>query len=711
MKFLNLIIFLSIMLFFKANAQIVYINETGNSIQAWQDHYDQAPNVQTCSEGVLKDSEKQAVLNYINLIRSIHNLMPVEYDYTGDIYAQKSALIQVANSFLSHTPPTSASCYSQAGYDGSVNSNLFLYQMSGSGSDIDSRDAVTGWMQDNQSANAVDRCGHRRAIINPFVTRISFGRVDGQSNVSSNWGISMALKYMDNVDGDISTRPIEFVAYPYQAYPPALVDKSFYLSFSPFYDMTAWYKNTNIDYTNAQITVKTEDGTPLNVNSIIWDFEGWGAVHNNLRWKVDGLQNEVKYIVDIKNILVNGQSKDYNYWFKLTNNIFNQKPGVPVLSYPADNAQNMSLNLSFSWSVVEYAYKYRFQIAKDFNFQNLVKDIEVTSNGYVMQGLEPTTTYYWRVKAINDIGESEWAQTRTFTTSAPKPDKPTLVYPENNATGISTFTQFKWNNIPGAEKYQIQVSYKSDFSGLSVIIDKNDITDTVYTAPDGKLQPGTTYYWRVASIAGTQKSSYSTSWSFKTKDKDPIPAVATLLSPGNDATDVGLTPLLDWDDIPYALKYKVQISTNFNFAQDNTLVNETVNASNYQVKAGVLQANTKYFWRVQSIGESGASDWSLIWIFNTGNGASVDEKIINNGLVEILPNPASNFVNIKVNKELSEKSIIEIYDLLGNVVLKSNINSVTNSEFLVNMTTLQCGLYYFVIKSDGRFYTGKIEKI
>jgi uncharacterized protein YkwD len=709
MKFVLILITTIFLNLFVGNAQIVVIQGNGNSTQSWQDHYDQAPNVGSCFEGVLKDSEKQEILNYVNLIRSLHNLVPVTYDYTGDSYAQKASLIQVANSFLSHTPPTSASCYSDDGYYGSENSNLFLYQMPGGSSDVDSKDAVTGWMWDNNSANAQDRCGHRRAIINPFVTEISFGRVDGQSNVANSWGIGMALKYMDHVDGDISTRPIDYVAYPYQSYPIELVDKSWYLSFSPFYDMTGWYKNTNVDYTNVQISVTKEDGTPLNVNSIIYDFEGWGAVQNNLRWKVDGLQDEVKYIVDIKNIVVNGQNKEYNYWFKLTDNIYNQKPNTPLLSYPQDNAQNVPLNVSFSWSVVNYAYSYKFQLATDFNFQNIVKDTTVVSNGMIIQGLTPLTQYFWRVRAINDIGQSDWAQTFTYTTAAPKPDKPNLVYPTNNLQDVSIIPTFKWNNIAGAQTYQIQVAYKNDFSGFSVIIDKSGLTDTTFTPDAGQLNNSMTYYWRVASYANGQKSTYSNVWSFKTKAQ-VIPDPPNLSYPANNAVDVELTPLLKWDDMPNATTYKVQVATNYNFAQDNIVINQTVNQNSYQVKSSELQPNIKYYWRVQSIGESGFSDWSLIRIFTTTSGQSVNTKI-EDGTIQIIPNPTSDFVSIKVNKDIVSNATIQIYDLFGKLIHSSLVNSQTNSEFDLNLSKLPVGIYYFRIQSNGDIYTGKIEKI
>lgn len=711
MKSTKLIVLLFFISFFSSHSQIVYLKNNENKIQAWQDHYSQVPNVANCQEGSLTDNDKAQILNYINFIRSIHNLIPVQYDLAGDAAAQKAALIQTANSFLSHTPPTSASCYSADGYYGSENSNLFLFQQS-QNSDIDSRQSITGWMWDNNSANAPDRCGHRRAIINPFVTAISFGRVDGPSNVGGNWCTAMALKYMDNVNGNLQSKPIEFVAYPYEAYPIELVDKTWYLSFSPFYDMTGWSRNTNIDYTNAQISVTTESQQTMNVHDIIWDFEGWGAVNNNLRWKVDNLQNEVKYLVNIKNINVNGMNKDYSYWFKLTTNIFNQKPNTPLLSYPDNFTNNVSINVGFSWSVSEYTYQYQFQLASDANFQNIIADQKTTTNGYVVKGLKPQTQYYWRVKAINDIGESDWSVVFTFTTAAPKPDKPTLAAPPTGTQNISLTPTLYWMNIPGAEKYQLQVSYKQDFSGFSVIVDKSDITDTLFTIPSGKLNNLTTYYWRVASIASDQKSTYSSVWTFRTKAVDPTPSQTILSKPENNSTNVKYNPLLDWEDVQTATSYRLQVSKTLNFTQNDLVINKSVPTSNYQVMADELAFKTHYYWRVQAVNETGYGDWSQIWEFTTEQQGSVDYTTEFNSLFTISPNPANSLVTLSSKTEFGVNSQIEIIDILGNSIMKLNNKNMTGkNEFTFDVSSFLKGVYFVRINLNGKMAIIKFEKL
>ncbi|OGU56896.1 MAG: hypothetical protein A2X64_02585 [Ignavibacteria bacterium GWF2_33_9] len=709
MKAVRLLIIFTLFSTINLFAQVVQYKGPKDNTQAWQDHYSVAPSTNNCTEGALLDSEKLTILNYINFIRSLHNLLPVQYDLGGDEAAQKASLIQAANAFLTHTPSSGASCYSQIGYYGSENSNLFLYTMSQE-SDVASKESVTGWMKDNNSANAVDRCGHRRAIINPFVTSISFGRVDGPS-ISGSWCIGMALKYMDNVDGNIQSRPVDFVAYPHNSYPPDIVDKNWYLSFSPIYDYTKWSGNTNIDYSNAQINVKTESGTPMNVHSLIWDFEGWGAIHNNIRWKVDNLQDEVKYIVNINGISVNGQAKNYEYWFKLTNNVFNQIPQIPLLTNPANEATNRSLNLGFSWSISEFTYQYQFQLALDNAFSNIVSDQMVVGNGIVVKNLSPQTTYYWRVRAINDNGSSAWSDVNTFTTAAPTPDKPTLASPPDGTQDIPTTAKLTWQNIPGAEKYELQVAYKSDFSGFSLIYNNKEIQDTSFTLPSGKLDNFITYYWRVASIANEQKSAWSSVWSFKTKDKPPVPATAMLSQPANNAENIEYNPLIDWEDAADATSYRIQIAKNFDFGDENLVVNKSVEESQYQVMSGELESLTTYYWRIQSANESGYAEWSQTWNFNTSDFSDVNENDVPVNSFMISPNPVNDIATIICKYVPINGFKFEVYDLFGNLVVKLSENLIFNNTFNFNTAKLPIGTYYCKIFSDNKFTVVKFEKL
>jgi hypothetical protein len=90
---------------------------------------------------------------------------------------------------------------------------------------------------------------------------------------------------------------------------------------------------------------------------------------------------------------------------------------------------------------------------------------------------------------------------------------PTLISPENNSTGISNNTQFRWNDI-GADSYSIQISTNSSFS----VIDgasEDGLPLSLYTPPVEKLKRNTTYFWRVGAKIGAS-TYWSNTWNFTT---------------------------------------------------------------------------------------------------------------------------------------------------------------------------------------------------
>jgi hypothetical protein len=97
-------------------------------------------------------------------------------------------------------------------------------------------------------------------------------------------------------------------------------------------------------------------------------------------------------------------------------------------------------NVTFTWQTVSDALMYRIQVATDVNFTNIVESKVVSTNSATIQ-LGYTTTYYWRVRAINAINVSPWSETRSFTT-APYVLMGTYYIGDAEIANFPTFTAF-----------------------------------------------------------------------------------------------------------------------------------------------------------------------------------------------------------------------------------------------------------------------------
>ena len=272
--------------------------------------YDKDPDPAQCYEGVLKNSEKQKVLNRVNYFRRMHGLSDVSYNSSADIYVQKASLLSYANKTLNHYPTPAAKCYSVEADSACGSSNLHL-GYSTAVSNWKSEDAVDGWLNEKNSIGGA--IGHRRWLLNPLLKTVSFGRVDAVE--TNNYHYTASTLHIFDF-GPQPASKVEYVAFPYGNYPnSAFEPASCYLSFSVFADKTTiWGLNSKVDFKNVTIQVKDPSGSNVAVTDITYDNQGAGLT-NNLEWKASTMITNVKYTVSISNVSVNGTAKNYSYDF------------------------------------------------------------------------------------------------------------------------------------------------------------------------------------------------------------------------------------------------------------------------------------------------------------------------------------------------------------------------------------------------------------
>ncbi len=99
-------------------------------------------------------------------------------------------------------------------------------------------------------------------------------------------------------------------------------------------------------------------------------------------------------------------------------NFITLPPPTPVLSSPEDGSSNLLLPISLVWEPNERTNSFSVQVATNQTFESgLLIDITgLTATQFITDELEYGVTYYWRVRAINPSGASEWSTVRSFST-------------------------------------------------------------------------------------------------------------------------------------------------------------------------------------------------------------------------------------------------------------------------------------------------------
>lgn len=146
------------------------------------------------------------------------------------------------------------------------------------------------------------------------------------------------------------------------------------------------------------------------------------------------------------------------------------------------------------------------------------------------QALEQDTTYYWRVRVTEPV-LSPWSEKSSFTTElGTRLVASKLISPEAAAKGVPLQPVFQWSALSGAERYELMVGTESSFiSPIVLKIGSYAIPATAWQC-DIKLNPDTTYYWRIRAVNSDTYSPWSAVGAFTT-ESPPKPAVTGPLTP------------------------------------------------------------------------------------------------------------------------------------------------------------------------------------
>jgi len=250
-----------------------------------------------------------------------------------------------------------------------------------------------------------------------------------------------------------------------------------------------------------------------------------------------------------------------------------------------------------------------WEIASDENFTNIVESsYHDTTNltSYTPTNLDPSTTYYVRVRYSSDNHISPWSEQVQFTTAANYIETPTVscstgdsLYPTFNLTPFNTFGYTdNWQSTDW------EIATDSDFNNvIRSYTETNPDNQDTWSITDDLLSINSTYYVR-ARYNGDQ--GHSSSWS------DPY------------VLNTGLY------DIEYTIPSQAneQTTINIHVTHDNS---REFNASQYtlhgSVTAGTLTiSDTNASWTLPDVTEDTTESITL-WVTRNSDSAEVTEHL------------------------------------------------------------------------------------
>lgn len=288
------------------------------------------------------------------------------------------------------------------------------------------------------------------------------------------------------------------------------------------------------DYNSSYVHKHTEDGTEIlnweatelfgHTTGLAWDGEnlwvggsGEGFTLDIFKYSVVG---EMIYQFDLSTIGLSPEPGSFaalawdgrSLWYatddqfkiyRLNVPYYHEPPATPGLSYPADGASGLETDLVLSWEKSAGATTYHLQIATDETFTDLVTDDPELNQASSRPGtLFPNANYYWRVRAGNGAGTSDWSASRSFSTSG------TIPAPENlqiSACHGEITVYWAVHPQPNIVKYRVYRDLTSPAVTLYDSVPNNDGPEILF---DDSGTSDQTYHYRVSAVDDSGNESH-----------------------------------------------------------------------------------------------------------------------------------------------------------------------------------------------------------
>ena len=169
----------------------------------------------------------------------------------------------------------------------------------------------------------------------------------------------------------------------------------------------------------------------------------------------------------------------------------------PIPSAPGTSSPDSAICTGFraQWAWTANATKYYLDVATDNGFTSIVpayNNLDVGNNlTYVLTGLTPGTTYYYRVRAYSSCGTSSSSVTMTYATS-PIPTVAPVANPATNPD-CSAVT-VNWNMVANATGYYLDIATDSGFTSFVSGYNNYNVAYPATSFYAGGLPAGTLYY-------------------------------------------------------------------------------------------------------------------------------------------------------------------------------------------------------------------------
>lgn len=318
-----------------------------------------------------------------------------------------------------------------------------------------------------------------------------------------------------------------------------------------------------------------------------------------------------------------------------------------VLTTPTSGQNSVATTVFLNWNADVNVETYNLQVSTQSNFSSFFANVNTATTNYLVTGLTPETTYYWRVVPSNRCGAASASAAAV----------------NNFRTGVvtcgNTFTATDFSNATIASTANSIATVPIVVSGGLTIGDINVNLNITHTY----IQDMKYYLEGPASIGS--------------------PIITLFDEPCGDNDDINCT----LDDA----------GVNFTCGGIAPSITGTVKPAGYLTDLNNLPADGTWILRVVDAynGDGGTINAVSLSICNIAQSLSTPSNAL--AEIKVYPNPAKGIVNIDLDANTFGESTFVMYDVQGRqVISKKSSNAIE----VLNIENLSEGIYMLTIEND-----------
>ncbi|MDP8207574.1 MAG: LamG-like jellyroll fold domain-containing protein [Candidatus Electryonea clarkiae] len=321
----------------------------------------------------------------------------------------------------------------------------------------------------------------------------------------------------------------------------------------------------------------------------------------------------------------------------------NHPPEAPFYPNPADTSVDIATTTSLSWQCYDQdtndTLSYNVYFGEEADNPELVSIGRLTKS-YTPEGLETSTTYYWKILAKDNHDGATVGDVWSFTTAEAGQQPPAASgnpYPEDNAENTPTALTLSWTcTHPDELQMTYSISFGTEENPGEVVSDQSE---TSYET--GQLNFNTTYYWQIIARDENDRSTEGSIWSFTTAEEgNQPPDPPSGPEPSDGAQNVSRTPNLLWnahDQEGDPMTFTIFLGPN---DPPVNMVSQDQTSASFQVtQENELPAATRIYWRVIAKDDQG----SIMQVYPGGIKTGAKQIQTSDGTT---PGPVWSFVTV-----------------------------------------------------------------